>query len=96
MWKVFVLERTAQKKIDLHKFTGCKNMVQKSENSMEIKSKGGKYRILHACLHRVVKLRANALFTSFALYLTVVCTIFAPNLHCVNWVLEIFIIFFKF
>ena len=69
-------------------------MVQKSENSMEIKSNDGKYRILHAGLHRVVKLRANALFTSFALYLTVVCTIFAPNLHCVNWVLEIFIIFF--
>ena len=62
---------------------------------MEIKSKGGKYRILHASLHRVIKLRANALFTSFALYLTVVCTIFAPNLHCVNWVLEIFIIFFN-
>ena len=70
-------------------------MVQKSENSMEIKSNDGKYRILHAGLHRVaVKLRANALFTSFALYLTVVCTIFAPNLHCVNWVLDFFIIFF--
>lgn len=70
-------------------------MVQKSENSMEIKSNDGKYRILHAGLHRVVKLRANALFTSFALYLTVVCTIFAPNLHCVNWVLNFFIFFFN-
>ena len=62
---------------------------------MEIKSKGGKYRILHASLHRVIKLRVNALFThSFSLQLTVVYTFFAPNLHCVNWVLEIFIILF--
>ena len=69
-------------------------MVQKRENSMEIKSNDGKYRILHASLHRVVKLRANAPFThSFALQLTVVYTFFAPNLHCVNWVLEIFIYF---
>ena len=89
----FRIRTHCTKKLDLRKFTRCKNMVQKSENTMENKSKGGKYRILHASLHRVVKLRANALFTSFALYLTVVCTFFAPNLHCVNWVLEIFIFF---
>ena len=89
----FCIRTHCTKKTDLHKFTRCKNMVRKSANSMEIKSKGGKYRILHASLHRVVKLRANALFTSFALYLTVVCTFFAANLYCVNWVLEIFIFF---
>ena len=90
----FCIKTHCTKKPDLHKFTRCKNMVQKSANSMEIKSKGGKYRILHASLHRVIKLRANALFThSFALQLTVVYTFSAPNLHCVNWVLEIFIFF---
>ena len=70
----FCIRAHCTKKTDLHKFIECKNMVQKSENSMEIKSKGGKYHILHASLHRVLKLRANALFTSFALYSSVVCT----------------------
>jgi len=54
-------------------------MVQKSANEAEIKSKDGKY---HICLpvYGVVNLRANAVFSIFALHLTLVCTFFAPNL----------------
>ena len=36
---------------------------------------------LYASLHGVIKLRANAVFTIFALDLTVVCTFFVPHFH---------------
>ena len=48
-------------------------MVQKSANWVEIKSKDGKYRVhLLASLDGGVNFRANAVFTIFALHLTIV------------------------
>ena len=60
-------------------------MVQKGAIEEEIKpGKDGTYHILHTSLHWVVNSGANALFSIFAIYLTLVCNF----LHHLHWILK--------
>ena len=74
---------SVHEKLDHTNLLGA-NMLQKGASEEEIKQgEDGKYHILHTSLHWVVDSRANAEFSIFIIYLTVVCT-FLHHLHQVN------------